>query len=413
MGTGSDAAAQTRMVPALIAHWHDDLSTISPMAWDALLTEVPGAQPFLAHAFLSALVDSGSACAKTGWQPLFLTLQDDSGQVLAACPAFVKHHSYGEYVFDWAWADAHDRALAAHGIHYFPKLLSAVPFSPIPGARLLTHPVLEEAQRCSARLQLLQALSARCAQHGWSSAHALFVSEVEAQEAQAAGWLVRRGVQFHWHNRPGAGYADFADFLASLHRDKRKKIAQERRKVADAGVVFEVREGRDITPADWDFFYRCYSQTYREHGQQPYLSPAFWHAMAQTLPDHWVLFTAYQSGQAVACALLAVDRVQRVAYGRYWGAVAAVSCLHFEACYYQPLAWCIAQGMVRFEGGAQGEHKLARGLLAVTTQSVHWLRHEGLRQAVADFLAREREGIGQYVGELDERQPFKPQAPGV
>ncbi len=399
------------MVAGLTAHWHTDLQEISASEWDALLREVPGALPFLTHAFMCAMVDSGSACPETGWQPLFLTLQDATGRVLAGCPAFVKSHSYGEYVFDWAWADAHDRALSNQDIHYFPKLLSAVPFSPIPGARLLTHPDLNADSTCAARLQLLQAISARCEQQGWSSAHALFVSEAEAELAQSQGWLVRNGVQFHWHNRADVPYIDFADFLASLQRDKRKKIQQERRKVHEAGVHFEVREGLQIGPSDWDFFYRCYSQTYREHGQQPYLSRAFWQQAGCALPHNWVLFTAMQAGQPIACALLAIDPVRKAAYGRYWGAVATVSCLHFEACYYQPLSWCIEQGFQRFEGGAQGEHKLARGLLAHPTWSVHWLRHDGLKQAVADFLSREQKGIGQYIHELDERRPFKPQEP--
>jgi predicted N-acyltransferase len=413
VGAASDVAAQTRMVPALTVHWHQDLHEIPAADWDALVRLVPGGSPFLSHAFMCAMVDSGSACANTGWLPLFLTLQDESGRVLAGCPAFVKSHSYGEYVFDWAWADAHDRALAAAGITYFPKLLSAVPFSPIPGARLLTHPDLDGDDTTAAQMQLLQALEARCQAQGWSSAHALFVSKPEADMARAQGWLVRDGVQFHWQNRPGQPYADFGEFLASLQRDKRKKIQQERRKVSDAGVHFEVREGAQIGSADWDFFYRCYSQTYREHGQQPYLSRDFWHRVASSLPRNWVLFTAKQGGESVACALLAVDPVHKVAYGRYWGAVASVSCLHFEACYYQPLNWCIEQGYARFEGGAQGEHKLARGLLASPTQSVHWLRHEGLKSAVADFLAREHQGIGHYIDELDERRPFKPQPSDV
>ncbi len=401
------------MVPALTAHWHQDLHEIQASDWDALLREVPSGSPFLSHAFMCAMVESDSACADTGWQPLFLTLQDESGRVLAGCPAFVKSHSYGEYVFDWAWADAHDRALAGHGIHYFPKLLSAVPFSPIPGVRLLTHPDLSANDTAAVRLQLLQALEARCSAQGWSSAHALFVSDPEAELAAGQGWLVRHGVQFHWHNRSDKPYADFADFLSSLQRDKRKKIQQERRKVSDAGVDFEVRVGTQIRPADWDFFYRCYSQTYREHGQQPYLTRAFWQQAAEGLPQNWVLFTAVQAGEAVACALLAIDPVHKVAYGRYWGAVASVSCLHFEACYYQPLNWCIEQAYARFEGGAQGEHKLARGLLAVPTKSIHWLRHERLKQAVADFLLREQQGMGQYINELDERRPFKPQDQSV
>ncbi|HYR24183.1 MAG TPA: GNAT family N-acetyltransferase, partial [Aquabacterium sp.] len=190
-------------------------------------------------------------------------------------------------------------------------------------------------------------------------------------------------------------------------RDKRKKIQQERRKVQEAGITFTVKAGTEIHPADWDVFYRCYAHTYQERGQQPYLTRDFWRRVSEALPAAWVLFLAHRDGHPMACALLAVDEAQRVAYGRYWGALEPVSCLHFEACYYQPLQWCIEQGLRRFEGGAQGEHKLARGLMPVPTHSVHWLAHAGLRDAVARFLTREAEGVGQYLDELDERAPFK------
>jgi len=404
---GAGAGELSALSMPLQAAWHPDWRSIPATDWDALLVGVAGARPFLCRDVLQAMVDSGSACAETGWQPHVLTVRGADGTLLGACPSFAKSHSYGEYVFDWAWADAHDRALAPHGHHYFPKLLGAVPFSPIPGQRLLVHPALAPQGQAVVRRALLEALKAECAARGWSSAHLLFLSEAEAQQAQEQGWLVRHGVQFHWCNRTPEPFADFDDFLASLHRDKRKKIQQERRKVREAGVTFEVREGTGITTADWDFFYRCYAQTYLERGQQPYFTPAFWQAVAKSDPQAWVLFTARHGERPIACAMLAVDRAQGVAYGRYWGALASVSCLHFEACYYQPLSWCIAQGLRRFEGGAQGEHKLARGLLPVTTQSVHWLRHPGLRQAVADFLQREDQGVRAYVNELDERQPFK------
>jgi predicted N-acyltransferase len=408
---GAPASMVTTETPerGLSVHWHDSLADIPADQWDALVGHVPGGTPFLRHGLFAAFIDSGSACAQTGWQPHFLTLQDEAGRILAGSPAFLKSHSYGEYVFDWAWADAHDRALAKHGPRYYPKLLSAVPFSPIPGQRLLVHPDLTTAQQEATRRQLLQACRAQCEQHGWSSAHALFVSDEEAALAQSEGWLLRQGVQFHWQNRVPQAYESFEDFLASLHRDKRKKIQQERRKVREAGVTFEVLEGPTITQADWDFFHLCYSQTYREHGQQPYLTRSFWQQAASALPDCWVLFVASHNGQRIASALLAIDPLQGVAYGRYWGAVANLSCLHFEACYYQPLSWCIERGFQRFEGGAQGEHKLTRGLLPVNTKSVHWLQHEGLRDAVEDFLMREERGIHHYIGELDERSPFKPQ----
>lgn len=392
----------------LRAQWHDHPGTISAPAWDRLVSGLPGGTPFMRHGFLSAMVDSGSACAETGWQPCFLTLHDAQGRLVAACATFAKSHSYGEYVFDWSWADAHDRAFATQGASYYPKLLGAVPFSPVPGPRLLVDPQAAPEVQHALRTRLLQALSRQALQQGWSSAHLLFVSELEAQAAHEQGWLQRHGVQFHWENRAGDPYADFEDFLASLHRDKRKKIRQERRKVQEAGITFEVLEGAQITPQDWDFFHRCYTETYHQHGQRPYLTRDFWARASQARPQDWVLFIAHQGGERLACALLAVDVESGLAYGRYWGALRTVSCLHFEACYYQPMAWCIAQRFQRFEGGAQGEHKLARGLLGTPTRSVHWLAHPGFRQAVAEFLHREDRQIQHYIDELNDRKPFKP-----
>ncbi|MDI1260747.1 GNAT family N-acetyltransferase [Aquabacterium sp.] len=392
----------------LTAQWHDHPGAIDASQWDRLVAGIPGGTPFMRHSFLSAMVDSGSACAKTGWQPLFVTLHDGAGQMVAACATFAKSHSYGEYVFDWAWADAHDRAFGAAGASYFPKLLGAVPFSPVPGPRLLVDPNAAPEVQQALRKSLLHAISQQVQQQAWSSAHILFVSDQEAGAAKEQGWLERHGVQFHWQNRQGEPYFDYEDFLASLHRDKRKKIHQERRKVRDAGVSFEVLEGAQILDADWDFFHRCYTQTYLQHGQQPYLSREFWRLASESRPQDWVLFVASREGERMACALLAVDTELGLAYGRYWGALSTVSCLHFEACYYQPMAWCIAKGYQRFEGGAQGEHKLARGLLGTPTQSVHWLAHPGFKQAVADFLHREGCQIQHYIDELDDRKPFKP-----
>jgi len=406
---GHGSPGQARMVPAggTLA-WLDHPSQVDSQAWDALLDGVEGATPFLRHGFLQAMIDSGSACAETGWQPRFLVVHDGFGGLLGACPVFLKSHSYGEYVFDWAWADAHDRALARQGQHYFPKLLAASPFSPIPGMRLLARPDLSATRQTAVRRQMLEALREACEEHGWSSAHLLFVSDEETRLAAASGWLVRQGVQFHWHNRKPEPHGSFEEFLASLQRDKRKKIQQERRKVREAGVTFEVLEGHGISEQDWDFFHRCYTRTYLEHGQRPYLDRTFWSLSSRAGVSPWVLFIARLDGQRIAASLLAVDRATGLAHGRYWGALQTVSCLHFEACYYQPLAWCIEHGLRRFEGGAQGEHKLARGLVPSPTHSVHWLRHPGLREAVADFLHRESQGIGRYVDELAERAPFKP-----
>ncbi|MGM9481276.1 GNAT family N-acetyltransferase [Roseateles sp. NT4] len=371
---------------------HDSPADLPADAWNRLLAASPRPTPFMRHEYLQALHDSGSAVAKTGWAPSFLGVWDDD-QLIAACPAYLKTHSYGEYVFDWAWADAYHR----HGLSYYPKLLVAVPFTPVPGSRLL-------AVNDEARALLAQALRALAKETEASSLHVLFGDEADQAALAAAGCTARAGVQFHW---TAEGDADFAGFLARLQRDKRKKIQQEQRRVRESGVVFEARTGADITTEDWDFFYRCYQQTYREHHSKPYLSRDFFARMASDMPDNWVMFTARRGGERVATSLVALDPERRAAFGRYWGAVEHIPNLHFDACYYQPLAWCIANGYQRFEGGAQGEHKMARGLMPTPTASSHWLAHPSFADAVNDFLAREGEAMSGYIDELGEHAPFK------
>jgi len=374
---------------------HDDPAEIAAGAWNTLLETQDAPTPFVRHEYLLALHRSHSAAPDTGWAPAWLTLERQ-GSLHGACALYLKSHSYGEYVFDWAWADAYQR----HGLAYYPKLLGAVPFTPVPGSRLLA---VSEA----ARDVLLQAVLALARQQGLSSAHLLFLSDADRAACERAGWLLRDGVQFHWQNREPDGYHDFDDFLRSLQRDKRKKIAQERRRVAEAGVAYDLLEGGQIDTAAWDFFYRCYTLTYRAHQSTPYLTRDFFAAMARTMPAHWLMVVARRAGQPIAASLIALDPARRVAYGRYWGSTDHVPCLHFDACYYQPLAWCIANGYLRFEGGAQGEHKMARGLLPVKTTSAHWLADQRFASAVADFLQREGAGVGAYVDELNERNPFK------
>ena len=347
------------------------------------------------HGYFAALHESESAYEQTGWVPQFLTLERD-GELHAACPLYLKHHSYGEYVFDWAWAEAYHR----HGLRYYPKLLNTVPFTPVPGPRLL-------ARDAAARELLLHAMVLQVQETGLSSAHVLFLGEEDRAAAAHAGWMMRSTVQFHWANREPEPYADFADFLTCLHREKRKKIQQERRRVAEAGVSFSVLQGDEISLRDWDFFYRCYTLTYRAHRSTPYLTRDFFRRMARSMAPNWLLFLAWKGGRRVGASLIGVDRSRRAAYGRYWGAVEPIPFLHFEACYYQPLAWCIAQGMRRFEGGAQGEHKMARGLLPVQTWSAHWLAHPQFAAAVADYVEREGAGVAHYLDELTERHPFK------
>ena len=347
------------------------------------------------HEYLCALHDSGSAVAQAGWAPQFITLHR-AGQLQAACALYLKAHSYGEYVFDWAWADAYRR----HGLRYYPKLLAAVPFTPTPGSRLL-------AKDPAARAHLARAIKAFAIEHRLSSAHVLFGDEADQQTFEQQGWMIRQGVQFHWTRDEHLPCADFTDLLSRLQRDKRKKIQQERRRVAEAGVVFTAHVGDAITAELWDFFYHCYTLTYEAHHSTPYLTRDFFKRMGQTMAQHWVLFVGHIGGEAVAASLIAIDSQSKVAWGRYWGSTRYVPCMHFEACYYQPLAWCIEQNYQRFEGGAQGEHKMARGLLPVRTSSAHWLGDERFAQAVADFLASEGAGIEDYVNELRERNPFK------
>ena len=380
---------------------HDNPSAIDAAAWNELLALQAAPSPFMRHEYLAAMHDSGSASPRSGWTAQFATLWRGK-KLLGACPLYVKDHSYGEYVFDCAWANAYEQ----HGLSYYPKAVVAVPFTPVPGSRLL-------ARDAESRALLVQGLLQWCKQAELSSLHLLFGADEDIAACSDAGLMLRNTVQFHWSN---AGYPDFDAFLASLAHDKRKKIRQERRKVRDAGVKFRWTRGNDITADDWDFFYRCYERTYLEHGNAPYLSRDFFARMAANLPEAWLLFIAERDGHPIAASLIALStdgdpEAPPVAYGRYWGALERVDCLHFEACYYQPLEWCIANGVQRFEGGAQGEHKMARALMPVKTTSAHWLAHPAFSDAVERFLEREGAGIENYMEHLDERSPFKAAPP--
>lgn len=389
---------------------------VNASEWNALLAaQSPGeaANPFMRHEYLAALHESGSASPDTGWTPCFVTLWQGNS-LAGACPLYLKAHSYGEYVFDWAWANAYQQ----HGLDYYPKAVAAVPFTPVPGARLL-------ARNAAERALLVKALVAWCGDENLSSLHLLFTADEDVAACQDAGLMLRHTVQFHWKN---SDYRDFDDFLTSLNQEKRKKIRQERRKVHDAGITFRWSLGKDISQADWDFFYRCYERTYYEHGNAPYLSRDFFQRMQDTMPENWLLFIAEHMADGgkprpIAASLIAVSASPAgasdtanpplTAYGRYWGALARVDCLHFEACYYQPLEWCITHGYQRFEGGAQGEHKMARALLPVKTTSAHWLAHPSFADAVERFLEREGAGIESYMDDLERRNPFRRAAPAA
>jgi predicted N-acyltransferase len=362
------------------------LAAIASSDWDAL---APG-QPFLSHAFLSALHDTGCATRETGWDPRYLTAW--RGESLAgAMPLYAKAHSYGEYVFDWGWADAYRR----YGRRYYPKLVAAVPFTPVPGPRLL-------AAHAETRRALLDAALAQMHTGRFSSLHVLFTDEIQTADSEAAAMIARHGVQFHWTN---AGYRDFASFLAALTHDKRKKIRQERRKLVDAGVSFLRKTGHDITDRDWDFFFRCYQRTYRAHHSTPYLTRAFFNRLGRSMPESLLLVIG-QRDNAPICAALDVYS-NDVLWGRYWGTLHHVPGLHFEACYYQAIEFCIEHGIARFEGGAQGAHKLARGLLPVTTHSLHAIGDRTFAAAIADYCARERVDVAHSVDELEESSPFR------
>jgi uncharacterized protein len=372
------------------------MRNVSAKDWDALLEAQTEPTPFMRHAYLSAMEESGSASAQSGWQLQLVTLRHAMppklGELAGAAVLYIKPHSYGEYVFDWAWADAYQR----HGLNYYPKAVSAVPFTPVPGSRLLADSSQSQSALLSAMVELAQ-------NEDWSSLHLLFLSNDDLQVTETAGWLSRHTVQFHWHN---AAYDDFEAFLRALNQEKRKKIKQERRKVAEAGVVFKAFEGVQIQSADWDFFYQCYAQTYFEHGNAPYLNRDFFQRMQDTMPENWVLFIAEKNGQRMACSLIGLGN--NVAYGRYWGALERVDCLHFEACYYQPIAWCIAKGVERFEGGAQGEHKMARALLPIKANSAHWLAHPRLCRCGGKVFGKRRPRRGGLFGKLG--RPIAPES---
>lgn len=364
----------------------DTLDAVDAGAWN----DLAGTQPFLQHAFLHALHETGCASRRTGWVPQYLLLK--KGEVLAgAMPLYLKRHSRGEYVFDHSWAQAFED----HGIAYYPKLLSAIPFTPVTGRRLLAHDVADK------RLLALGAVEfAR--QRGVSSLHILFPDEADQGVLAEIGYLVRSSVQFHWQNE---GYADFDAFLGVLNQEKRKKLRQDRKKVAAAGIAFRWLRGTQIQPTQLAFFHRCYTLTYEAHWSAPYLSLAFFEAMHRDLPETMLLVLAERDGQPVAAALNVVG--DGTLYGRYWGTTEFVSGLHFETCYAQSIAWCIANDFTWFEGGAQGEHKMARGLMPTPTASAHWIADSRFAGAIADFLDRETTAVEGYRNELGEHTPFR------
>ncbi|HEV2219044.1 MAG TPA: GNAT family N-acetyltransferase [Casimicrobiaceae bacterium] len=362
-----------------------DLSSLAARDWDRLA----GATPLLSHAYFSALHESGCASPETGWTPRFLTAWNRA-ELVGALPLYEKAHSYGEYIFDWGWADAYRR----HGRRYYPKLLAAIPFTPVSGPRIL-------APDANTRRALLERALSEL-RRGFSSLHVLFTEEDQTCEGVAAGMLEREGVQFHWRND---GYRDFADFLSTLNHDKRKKIRQERRRLASTGVTFTRKPGRSITASDWAFFFECYQRTYAAHRSTPYLSLDFFERIGAALPDHLLLVQGQRDGRPL-CAALDV-RNEHTLWGRYWGTREYVPGLHFEACYYQAIEFCIEREIGSFEGGAQGVHKLARGLLPAPTRSLHAIADPAFAHAIAEYCARERADVAHSIDELETSTPFR------
>jgi predicted N-acyltransferase len=362
------------------------IDEIAAAEWDAL---APAGNPFVGHAFLSTLEDSGSATGDTGWQPLHAVLRDGD-RAVAAAPLYAKGHSYGEYVFDHGWADAYRRV----GGRYYPKLQVAVPFTPVPGPRLLGDP--------RHRATLAAALVKSTDQVGLSSLHVTFCTPEEAEALRAAGCLVRRGIQYHWANR---GYATFDDFLAELRSAKRKMIRRERREVGDAGIEMEVLHGPNLTRRHMEEFFPFYLATVDKRWGSAYLTAEFFSTLADRLAERVVLVTARRNGELVAAALnlLGADTL----YGRLWGCLEDFRFLHFEACYYQAIEFAIAHGLARVEAGAQGTHKLQRGYAPVWTWSAHWIRDPGLREGVRRFLIQETRELESHIGHLAEMLPYR------
>lgn len=371
------------------------ISHIDPTSWDALTD----GSPLLSHHFLNALEKTRCVGSGTGWQPYPLIVTDGS-QLLGAVPLYAKSHSYGEYVFDWAWASAFEQ----NDIPYYPKLISAIPFTPITSNRLLSpHPEI--------RVLMAKVLAEQLQRLNLSSVHILFPDTESAATLEDAGWLRRNGVQFRWENE---NFRNFDEFLATLTHEKRKKIRQERKKIVGAGIKTHRLTGEKISVADWDFFYQCYENTYHQHNSMPYLTKEFFVELGRCMPENILLLVAETGGEKIASALNIYgtnrDGLSQL-YGRYWGALRYMPGLHFELCYYQAQEFCIEQGIRYFEGGAQGEHKLARGFKPRPTCSFHKISHPDFALVIEEAVNRETQGMQDYQNELEERAPFKQNPP--
>ena len=370
------------------------LSEIEPTAWNALA----GDNPLLRHEFLQAMETSGCVGEGTAWRPCHLLLDDTDEGLVAALPLFFKDDSRGEFVFDWSWADAYERA----GLDYYPKLVSAVPFTPATGARLLVRPGIDPVE---ARTRLINEVVTFADDNGISSIHVLFPEGGEREAFGNAGLLERKGCQFHWRND---GYRDFDDFLGRFSSAKRKKVKRERRRIAEAGIRFDHLRGDAVTAADWDAIYEFYAHTFFRRGRAPYLNRQFFDIVSSTLPENVLVILARYEQQPIAAAICFCGG--GTLYGRYWGSVADFHSLHFETCYYQGIEFCVRQGISRFEPGTQGEHKISRGFTPTPTWSFHWLREPAFYDAIQDYLERETSHVDSYMAHWDEHLPYRQDA---
>ena len=371
----------------------ESVQAIDRNDWNALLSD---SNPFVRHEFLTALEQSGCVSAETGWLPCPILAEDDDGRLIGALPLYLKNNSHGEFVFDFAWASAYHQA----GLHYYPKLVAAVPFTPATGPRLLVHPDAAEPE--AVREALITSAMAMVEANNASSLHVLFPPRVQAEELADKQLMLRRDCQFHWENQD---YNNFDDFLATFTSVKRKKTRRERRRIVESGIRFDTLHGEELTPELWDAIMPLYRTTFLRRGREPYLNRRFFELVAEALPENMVVIVGYLDDEIVATAIC--FRSDDVLYGRYWGANRFIDSLHFETCYYQGIEYCIEQKLQRFEPGTQGEHKISRGFVPRLTWSVHWLSQPQFAAAVDDYLRREGEHIDEYVDFAWERTPYR------
>jgi hypothetical protein len=370
----------------------EQIDSIDPGAWNTL---AHGGNPFLRHEFLAALEHHQCVGERFGWIPQHIVAKDCNGQLVGVMPLYLKDNSYGEFVFDWGWADAYQRA----GLAYYPKLVTAVPYTPATGPRLLIAP--HAPQQAVAHALIDRALDL-AASHHVSSVHWLFTNEQDSRYLIQKGLLTRIGYQFHWHNQ---NYPDFDAFLGQLSSRKRKQIKRERRHVSDAQIVIKVLHGNEVSEAQLHQFHRHYQSTFYRLGGYATLSQAFFAEISTTVPQNVVFVFAYSNHKHVASAFCV--RGEDTLYGRHWGCDADFNSLHFEACYYQGIDYCIAHGLKHFEPGAQGEHKISRGFVPTATYSQHWIENDQFRPIIADFLQREQQGVRHYMESLREHLPYR------